>query len=213
MTVKVKFSKKFKPQLEGQGRAVSRLGRMVSLKIRKRIEQRGQTSDRKALPRLEDHGWWITQAGDPRKLAGVVPRYAKGQKGTPPVLRVSLDGYAAMKLRTSGKRRRGQSLTGAMWRSLRVSVTTRKSGHRVRIYFGGTQRVGKDFDRLTKSGRPRAKSVRNRDKARLLQYKDRKKGMGPPEARGRPDFLLMAIAPKELAAARDIYLRALRLFV
>lgn len=100
-----------------------------------------------------------------------------------------------MKLRTSGVAA-GKSLTGAMWRSLRVSVTTRKSGHRVRIYFGGTQRVGKDFDRLTKSGRPRAKSVRNRDKARLLQYKDRKKGMGPPEARGRPDFLLMAIAPK-----------------
>lgn len=212
MTVKITYSKKFAPSFQGGRQSLKAIGKSLAHLVRYRVDKEGQASDGSRLPLVSGGKWWFTSAADPRKFPEMVPRHRRGDRRKDASLKVHLKGYAAMKRKMTGKvPQRGRSLTGRMWKSLAVSITGNMKKNRIKVYFAGQERVGLDFKNTTRKGRPKAISFRHRDKARLLQYANRKKGGGPPAERGRPDFLIMGISKNELQVTRDMWLSKLKL--
>ena len=208
----VKWSKKFAPRVPGERQVLASMGKLALIKLRNRITRDGKDAHGRPLPELDGDGRYFTSATDPRFDAsdGMEPRYQRGHTGGgKPTLKVRRDGYRALKKDKSGKTRRGQSLTGAMWKAVKIAITSKKDAQIVRLHFGGSQRVGKSSTETTKSGKPKTVSVRNRDKAVRLQYAQRDKQGNP---KGPKQFTLMELSAKELGKLRDFYLSKIRLF-
>lgn len=184
----VKWSKKLAFDTPARESALRALGEYAADLIQDRIEKDGKDAAGRPLPQVgtgnrRKRGWFATSKSDPRKLLpeGEV-RNAPGSSGAPTLV-VDRDGYAAVKQRLGKKTTKGASLTGAMWKGLTITNKLQRGRMMLRLYFGGSQRVG-------------AARFKNRDKARLLQFGSRAEGQGYEPA-GKKQFDLMAFSARE----------------
>ena len=189
---------------------VRKVGAAVQRMIFRRITQRGRTADGRPLPKLA-RGWFVTSPNDPRfKGKGLQYRNLRlgGPESASTLVLVDKQGYASAKRKIGGggQNHRTGELTGRMWKSLTAQVQVKKDGAWLRLHFKGTDPATRRIIRdehgkpeLTPKGKPRRRSMRNRDKARLLQMKG-----------GRQLFELMGLAGRELDAARDLVVDGIR---
>lgn len=180
-------------------RIVVRSTDKLATMLRDRIDRQGKDHHGQALPQVQPKGGWAWfSRADPRfkrvaKLRQLVP-----YKGALPSS-VYVRGYRRLKQKMNkhGKTHRGASLTGAMWDNLEVRVKRGRKGTgsvQFRLYFAKGQRVGIDPKLKTKTGRAKTVSVRNRTKAKMLQYKHRNEN-GKPVGR---QFVLMQPSNAEI---------------
>lgn len=180
-------------------RVVTRAGNKIAAMMRDRIDRQGRDHLNGKLPQVQPKaGWcWFSRA-DPRftrvaKLRQLVP-YSGAPKAS-----VYVRGYRRLKgkMNKHGNTHRGASLTGHMWNNLEVQFKPGRKGTGsllVRLYFAKGQRVGLDPKLKTKTGRAKKVSVRNRTKAKMLQYKHRNDS-GKPAGR---EFVLMQPSDAEI---------------
>lgn len=203
--VTVRFSKHFDPTLPNERKALETIGRIAAERLRIRVDRRGLQADGTPLPELPDkRGWWWTSPDDPR-AAGEALTVLQGAPGEQ--VRTSRTNFRRLKLRVSGKTRRGQSFTGEMWRRLNVAISQRKGVDRIVVEHAGTQRVGYQIDRNTK--KKRAVSVRNRTKAYRCQFPQRDADY---RVAGPQLFDIMALSDEDTATLARAYLQRIRLF-
>ena len=199
----VKWNKRIEFKVPAQKAALQALGELAADMLETRINRDGKDAGGKPLPQVgtgneRGKGWFATSKNDPRKLiANGEPRNVPGSKGDPSQV-VDRGGYRSVKARLGKKTTKGSSLTGAMWRSLTITNKAEKGRSVLRLYFGGSQRVG--------AGR-----FKNRDKARLLQFATRAEGQGL-EPSGTKQFTLMEFSASEKKALVKFWLRQIRLF-
>lgn len=202
LDIKVKVSKRVAMDYPNARAVMEEIGRWAAAAIRRRVRDEGRASDGRALPEVQEgkrkeHQPFFVDAADPRfkKLAR-----AGGLKQIGGQLRAASGGYRALKQRLGLATHRGSSLTGKMWASLTVTGRGRLSGDAwldVRLYFGGGVTTASGY-------------IRNRDKARLLQYAQRAGSTGYQPA-GQPDFILMALSSVELAEIARLAAKHLRI--
>lgn len=203
MARNVKWNKRLAFDWPGQQRALQNLGELGANLLDARINHDGVDSDGRPLPNVQGgrrrKGWFYTSKSDPRTVLreGGEPRNTPGSEGANDLV-VNRGGYASVKARAGGKPWKGSSLTGAMWKSLTIRQTGRPGRLELKLYFAGSQRVGKA-------------RFRNRDKARLLQYADRASGQGFEPA-GQRQFVLMAFSAGELRQLAVFWVQQVRIF-
>jgi hypothetical protein len=185
-------------------RVVVRSTDKIATMLRDRIDREGKDHHGQPLPKVQPRaGWcWFSRA-DPRftrvaKLRQIVP-YKGAVKSS-----VYVRGYRRLKQKMNkhGNMHRGASLTGAMWDNLEVRVKRGRKGTgsvQFRLYFAKSQRVGIDPKLKTKTGRAKKVSVRNRTKAKMLQFKHRNEN-GQPVGR---QFVLMQPSNAEISLLRN----------
>jgi len=188
--------------------ALKKLGNAAAAMLRRRVEKQGRHAGGR-LPDSDSDDWWWTSARD-RRWAGInlAARFSKKKhgRGRKPDLAVSLPGYAAFKRQIGGKSLRGQSLTGAAWRSLTVKIKGDPGRRLIQVYFKGSVVL----DEVELDGKRKKIRFQNRNKMTLAQY--RKRSSGGRRGSGRPDFLLMALTRAEVGELANILLRSIRLF-
>ena len=218
---KFRIDKQLALDFPGAEAALRRMSRIAQQLLRRRIERDGKLADGKPLPEVSsaplfvptDHPIvarlgpgqlrGIGKAGS-RKMTYLYGAYPeKGGDDAWP------EGYRSVKERLTGRSHVGASLTGSMWDSLRATARQRRRGRRgddweIRLYFAGTDK---------------RQGVRQRAKARLLQYRKRGDGafgkrnaLGQATAAKEPEFYMMELAPDELRILRKVWMRELRLF-
>lgn len=210
--IQFKMGKSLKLDWPAQGLVLQQTAEHASRLLRRRIVQTSRDADGNALPRVQSrkYAYFLIHRSDPRLSAigrsELEPWNMKGEKGAPQWL-VNRHGYLRVKGKAAGHASKNGLLTGTMWRSLTATVKpgarTAPGGHVLRLYFAGSQVA------TGKGGKP--VRFRNRDKARLLQYRDRATGTGY-EPKGRMQFRLMAFNGDELQSVIRFYLSRLRIF-
>lgn len=172
-------------------------------------------------------GWFYTSVNDnrfkglkrvkaPADIKGDAKRARHGQAGKG-VMLVDFDGYGAVKRKMGAKNRKDGTLTGDMWRGLSATLKRHKDGWGIRLHFKGGTRSGKVAGYGNKTVRrvedgkvvikkirvPKMKTqtVRNRDKARKLQYQG-----------SRAVFALLSMTAEEKQVVRDMWLEKVKIF-
>ncbi len=201
--IRIRLTRRLALDYPDAARALDRMAELAMYMLEKRINQQGLDASGRPLPEVSERGrfWW--HVADPRTgqldTSALQPRNEAGSTGRPRLL-VNNKGYRSFKRQVGKRSHRGSSLTGALWKSIRASAKKVGSdGWEFKIFFGGSVRV-------VGGGR-----LRNRDKARLLQYGKRKSGQGyQPE--GVPDFSLMTFTTDELLKLRALWRDEVRHF-
>jgi len=193
--------------------AVQRMGESMATMIHDRVAIQGRDATGRRLPPVANRtGWWWTGVTDPRfkTLKGeFIFQRPKGSQGAPTSATryVFPRGYRALKQRLGQRTHRGAPLTGHMWKNMTVVfLRGKKGGVKTRIYFAKSQKIGKSATERTATGRAKTVSVRNRTKAKMLQYKNR-------DGRGRPTnrvFTLMQPTALEIGLAKQILITNIR---
>lgn len=177
---------------------VTRAGTRIARMMRDRIDKQGKDHKGNKLPQVQARsGWYWTGVHDPRFRNKSGFAFNRPYSDAPLRL-VYWRGYRALKREVSkGKTHRGASLTGKMWENMQVTFKAGRKGSgsvRFAVQFMKGQRVGLHPRDRTKTGKRKAVSVRNRVKAKMLQYKRR-------DSRGRPtgqQFVLMQPSDAEI---------------
>lgn len=188
--------------------------------IRKRMQTTQTDGTGAKLPRLVNKGWFWTSVND-RRFKGltrvsfpeIMGRQAKGKS----VMLVDFDGYGAQKRKMGAKNRKDGTLTGDMWAGLSATLKKQKGGWAIQLHFkGGTHtgkvagwgtRTVKKFEggkvviKKTKVPKMKTVTVRNRDKAKMLQYRDT-----------RAVVALLSMTPEEKKIIRDLYMKKIKVF-
>tara|TARA_Y100001937_G_scaffold38445_1_gene54666 strand:+ start:4474 stop:5148 length:675 start_codon:yes stop_codon:yes gene_type:complete len=177
---------------------VQRAGTRLAAMLRDRIDKQGKDHKGNKLPQVQPRsGWYWTGTHDPR-FRGKSGFAFNTPYGGAPLRLVYWRGYRALKREVGkGKTHRGASLTGKMWQNMQVQFKAGRKGTgsvRFEVKFMKGQRVGYHPTKKTKTGRRQSVSVRNRVKAKMLQYNKR-------DGRGRPvgqAFVLMQPSDAEI---------------
>lgn len=129
-----------------------RAGKRLALAARDRVFKKGIDGDDKPITRPQSRGWWLTTNKDPRMQGydlGVETHWIQLSDGRRvhsdrPNGRAFEGGYADFKRQLPGARPKIDGhLTGAMWKSLTVSLGSRMKGRKkiIRIHFRGSSPV------------------------------------------------------------------------
>lgn len=172
--------------------------------IRDRFTKQGRDSNGNKLKKVAERtGWCWFGVQDPR-FRGMRGFMFNRPWERAPLRWVYWRGYRRLKAQMSGGRTwRGAPLTGNMWNNLELQVRPGKKGEGsavFRLHFAKGQRVGFVRGEFTKKNRRGTMYVRNRDKARMLQYDKRTKD-GQPYNQA---FVLMEPSKEEKAAVLQI---------
>lgn len=227
--VKVVWSKTFAPAVPGEGSVLESIGRRAAEMLRHRIRDLGRDSQGRAIRSLAQGTPFTSSPDDPRfphsnkrhkrgtpVQAGETVRLYVGPRGGPYGAAENWrdaviwpEGYGQAKAQGGGQRRRNLSLTGKLWRSLRVRIQGGGVNSRgtlkdrvIRLDFAGSDR---DIKVATKNG---TRSMQMKDKARLAFY-------GPSSSTDQvvgQQSDLMALTQSELEELGRLYVLALRLF-
>lgn len=222
LTVQLKLPKKLSGVWSGaELQTLQAMAQMGGDALHARVE-RGVGWNGAQLPKLREAArrrsgkgrYYFVHKSDPRIGAigtgRMRPWSMKGQKGRPDWW-VFRGAYAEFK-RTLGKRdTKGGSFTGRMWQSLTATakLAPKSSGgaSEIRLYFAGSS----PSSYVTPGGKGGTTRLRNRDKARLLQYEGRS-GVGQHNGAGGRVFELMRFAPRELDDLASLYASRVRMF-
>lgn len=220
-TVQLKIPKRLRLEIPaGRAQVMAQLAQLAGDMLHTRVEQ-GEGWDGQPIPELKQQTttagkhsnkrkWFFTHSSDPRQLQERLPdRFRpwnmRGEPGRPQWF-VFRGQYKEMKKLLSGHTSRGSSLTGKMWQSLKASVRQKGQDYQIRLYFSGS--APSSYVRPGKAGG--SARVRNRDKARLLQYEGRS-GVGTHEDGAGRQFVMMRFSEGELDTLVTLFAREIRL--
>ncbi len=189
MSRNVKWNKKLAFDWPNQAKALQKLGNKAADFLHDRINEQGVDADGRPLPEVSDRAWM-------RRGKTIMPSYMDVKTGQ------------------GGNPWKGASFTGAMWDSLTIKQQGTAGKLKLRLYFAGSTRSsnkkvwnGPDLKAKLVDKGPR---FRNRDKARILQYADRKSGQGF-EPSGKRQFEIMAFSSGEKLKLAAYWLSQCRL--
>ena len=209
--IKVRLTKKARVSIDFPSQLLlAEIGKAAAEAIRARVTGQNVDADGKPYPTTLHGGkklGWVTRLDDPRfpptsrdvsqpSNRGEDPKTGAPvvQKGRPK-FRKFFGGYGVAKAAAGAPLRNDGKLSGAMWASLRVTVSTRGKGRSVAIGFSGTDKQG-------------ANRVTNQQKADAWERRDAEGHRSTAH-----DLLLMALSDAELEDARDSALAATRLLL
>lgn len=185
--------------------------------IRKRMQTTQTDGTGAKLPRLVNKGWFWTSVNDNRFTGLKRVAFARPVDAPPTMVLVDMDGYGAQKRKMGAKNRKDGTLTGDMWAGLSATLKKQKGGWAIQLHFKGGTKTGKVAGWGTKTVKafeggkvvikktkvPKMKTVtaKNRDKAKLLQYRG-----------SRAVVALLSMTPEEKKIIRDLYMKKIKVF-
>lgn len=188
----VKWNKKLAFDWPNQGRALEKLGNKAAAFLYDRINEEGVDADGRPLPEVSDREW--------------VKRTKRGRTSKP------FPSYMTVKTSEGGQPWKGSSFTGAMWDSLTIRQQGTAGKLKLKLYFAGSTSSSnkKKWNPARTKLVDKNPRIRNRDKARLLQYADRASGEGY-QPKGKRQFELMAFSSGEKLMLAAYWLSQCRL--